>query len=201
MGCQSTREQFSSTRRSSFDNTLLVFHSTGSPHSKYLVHKILGQGAFGTVSLVEHKTTHQRRALKELIKSGLTYEDRSNIMTEIKILSTIDHPNIMKIYEVIESESAYNIVTEFIPGGELLELICKEKKLSEKISAKYMFELMSAIKYCHSLGVVHRDLKPQNLILTSNDDKGVIKVIDFGLAVNKGINAKYSDTVGTVITT
>jgi len=199
MGCQSTREQYAPTRRSSFDHSLLVFHTTGNPSSKYLVHRILGQGAFGTVSLVEHKQTHQRRALKELLKSGLTHEDRLNMMSEVNILSTVDHPNIMKIYEVIESDSAFNIVTEYIPGGELLELICKEKKLSERIAAKYMLDIMSAVKYCHSIGVVHRDLKPQNLILTSDDEKGLLKVIDFGLAGNKSMNNKYTDIVGTVI--
>jgi calcium-dependent protein kinase len=136
--------------------------------------------------------------MKELAKSGLTHEDLSNMMREVSVLSKLDLPNIMKIYEVIESPSAYHIITEFIPGGELLEIICKEKKLSEKLAARYMYDIMTAISYFHSHGIVHRDLKPQNLMLTSSENDGVVKVIDFGLSSLTSAGKKMNESAGTV---
>ena len=198
MGCQSSRESLPVRRQENpFDHSLLINFSKGNPNSKYITERILGKGSFGVVSLVEHRISHSKRAMKELLKSSLTHEDQSSMMREVNFLSKIDLPNIMKIFEVIESPSSYHIITEYISGGELLDLICREKKLSEKQAAKYMKDIMSAVSYCHSHNIVHRDLKPQNLMLTSSDSSGFVKVIDFGLSGFSATGKKMTSTVGT----
>ena len=73
-----------------------------------------------------------------------------------------------------------------------------EKKLSEKMAARFMYETLSAISYCHSKGIVHRDLKPQNLLLTSKDQNASIKVIDFGIADKLNSRGKITEVIGTV---
>ncbi|OMJ66074.1 hypothetical protein SteCoe_37214 [Stentor coeruleus] len=197
MGCCQSRVETLPKNKDALDKALLVFHSKGMPRDKYTTIKILGKGGFGTVTLVEDKRTGAKRALKELHKSGLSKDDEQTMLREVTTLSQIDHPHIMKVFELIESATSYNIITELIEGGELLEKITKEKKLSEKLAAKFMFETMSAIFYCHSKGIVHRDLKPQNLLLTSKGPDASIKVIDFGIADKLNSRGKITEVIGT----
>lgn len=196
MGCCNSRaEQL--PKRGGFKRNTMVFHSKGTPRDTYKTIKLLGKGGFGTVTLVEDLRTGARRAMKELLKSGLTEEDRKTMLKEVTTLSTMDHPNIMKVYELIESNSSYNIITELIEGGELLEMISREKKLTEALTVRFLHETMSAVYYCHSNGIVHRDLKPQNLMLTSKDPEASIKVIDFGIADKLNSKRKITEVIGT----
>ena len=198
MGCCESKPELAPKSKDALDKSQLVFHSKGLPRDKYSTIKVLGKGGFGTVTLVEDKRTGARRALKELHKSGLTKEEEVTMLREVQTLSTIDHPHIMKVFELIESPNSYNIITELIAGGELLEMIAREKKLSEKMAARFMYETLSAISYCHSKGIVHRDLKPQNLLLTSKDQNASIKVIDFGIADKQNSRGKITEVIGTV---
>ena len=198
MGCCQSKPETLAKNKDALDKASLVFHSKGLPRDKYTTIKILGKGGFGTVTLVENKRTGARRAMKELLKGGLSREDEETMLREVKTLSEIDHPSIMKVYELIESPNSYNIITELIAGGELLEMIAREKKLSESMAAKFMYETMSAVSYCHSKGIVHRDLKPQNLLLTTKGPDASIKVIDFGIADKLNAGGKINEVIGTV---
>ena len=198
MGCCQSKPETLAKSKDALDKASLVFHSKGLPRDKYTTIKILGKGGFGTVTLVENKRTGARRAMKELLKGGLSREDEETMLREVKTLSEIDHPSIMKVYELIESPNSYNIITELIAGGELLEMIAREKKLSESMAAKFMYETMSAVSYCHSKGIVHRDLKPQNLLLTTKGPDASIKVIDFGIADKLNAGGKINEVIGTV---
>lgn len=197
MGCCQSRENPPTKNNKAIDRTSLVCHVKGTPRDNFRTIKVLGKGGFGTVTLVEDKRTGAKRAMKELLKSGLTEADRATMLREVTTLSTIDHPNIMKVYELIESNTAYNIVTELIEGGELLDMISREKKLTESTAVKFLYETMSAIFYCHSIGIVHRDLKPQNLMLTSREPSASIKVIDFGIADKLNPKRKITEVIGT----
>ncbi|OMJ91183.1 hypothetical protein SteCoe_6355 [Stentor coeruleus] len=197
MGCCQSKAESLPNIKDTFGKSLPVFHSKGSPRDKYTTIKILGKGGFGAVTLVEDKRTGAKRALKELNKSRLSKSDEQTMLREITTLSQIDHPHIMKVFELIESTTSYSIITEVIEGGELLEKITEEKKLSEKQAAKFMFEIMSAIFYCHSKGIVHRDLKPQNLLLTSKGRESSIKVIDFGIAGKLNSMGNITGVIGT----
>lgn len=86
-------------------------------------------------------------------------------MGEIELLKTLDHPHIIKIFEVIDEPARLHIVTELCVGGELFDKIIASKFFTEKQAAYYFRQLLSAISYCHSHGIVHRDLKPENLLL------------------------------------
>ena len=99
----------------------------------------------------------------------------------------MDHPNIIKLYEVFEDIIYYYVVTEICKGGELFDELMKFQKFTEGIAAGYMHQILQALIYCHSNKICHRDLKPENVLL---EEQGVIRVIDFGLAVSysEGLN-------------
>lgn len=101
------------------------------------------------------------------------------ISREIKILKQLHHPNVVQIYEIIETEQDLYLVMEFVQGGELFDLIVQNQKLKEKQACKYFQELISGIQYIHQLGICHRDLKPENLLIDYDQS---LKIVDFGLS-------------------
>lgn len=103
----------------------------------------------------------------------------NKVKQEAKILSTFNHPHIMRVYELIESRDGVYIVMEYLPGGELYDLILKKQRFSEDDGRKFFQQLVFALEYCHMHNVVHRDVKPENILLDENQN---IKLGDFGLA-------------------
>ena len=155
------------------------------PNSKkiigdYLVKETLGKGTFSVVKLGEHLKTKQNVAIKILDKGKIkTKEDLTRIQREIKILSMLDHPNIIKTYKISETPKKYYIIMEYCEGGELFDYIVEKERLDEVESSIFFYQLINALDYIHSKGVAHRDLKPENLLLSQ---KKSIKIIDFGLS-------------------
>lgn len=94
-------------------------------------------------------------------------------------------------------EKHFYLISEFCEGGELFDRIKKVKFFSEQIVAKYMFQILSAVLYCHSRNIAHRDLKPENILFVSNNDEQ-LKLIDFGVSSNFNPNSKLRDKQGTV---
>ena len=103
-------------------------------------------------------------------------------MNEINILRTLDHPNILKIFEFYSSKESYSIVTELCQGGELFQEIIDRGPFNETYSAYVMLQILSAINYCHGMKIVHRDLKPENILIVERDSSGRprVKIADFG---------------------
>ncbi|PNX80817.1 CBL-interacting serine/threonine-protein kinase 24-like protein, partial [Trifolium pratense] len=101
------------------------------------------------------------------------------IKREISIMKIVRHPNIVRLHEVLASQSKIYIILEFVMGGELYDKIVQLGKLSENESRRYFQQLIDAVAHCHKKGVYHRDLKPENLLL---DAYGNLKVSDFGLS-------------------
>lgn len=167
--------------------------------NKYRLIKKLGSGNFGEVSLAEHKATGQLRAIKEIRKPKGQSLSTTKFISEVQILSQMDHPNIMKIYELFETPAKYFIVSEVLSGGELFDYIIQSRQLTEPLAAKIMFQLYSAVGYCHERQIVHRDLKPENLLLEAPPAKGdiVIKVIDFGTSCLFSGSERLSQKLGT----
>lgn len=137
------------------------------------------------------------RALKALKKEALFEEDEQQLFAELNILKEIDHPNIVKLYELYQDEKFYYLITEYLSGGELFDRIQKKKHFSEQDAAKYMRQVMSAVSYCHSKNIVHRDLKPENIIFSSSEEGADLKVIDFGTS-RKLNGTKMTKRLGTV---
>ena len=146
----------------------------------YIIKETIGKGTFSTVKLGENVKTKQKVAIKILNKEKIkAKEDLNRIKREIKILSMMDHPNIIKTYKITENEKNYYIIMEYCNGGELFNYIVEKEKLEEDEASMFFYQLINALDYIHSLGIAHRDLKPENLLLIENK---IIKIIDFGLS-------------------
>eukprot|EP01017_Pseudomicrothorax_dubius_P030817 TRINITY_DN3871_c0_g7_i2.p1 TRINITY_DN3871_c0_g7~~TRINITY_DN3871_c0_g7_i2.p1 ORF type:complete len:584 (+),score=78.05 TRINITY_DN3871_c0_g7_i2:108-1859(+) len=146
----------------------------------YLLGITIGEGTFGKVKLGTHMLTEEKVAVKILEKSKLNDNaDLHRVMREIQILKLLRHPNIIQLYEIIESDYEYYLIMEHASGGELFDYIVKMGRVSEDEARKFLQQLLSGIEYLHSMNIVHRDLKPENLLL---DDQRNIKIVDFGLS-------------------
>ncbi len=115
---------------------------------------------------------------------------------EIDILKNLDHPNILRLYEVFEDKKFIYLVTEFCEAGELFDEIVKRQRFDERDAAIIIKQLLSAIAYCHSKSVCHRDLKPEN-ILIDNKETLSIKLIDFGTSQKFDTEEKMELILGT----
>lgn len=107
-------------------------------------------------------------------------KEKIRLKYEIDILKNLDHPNIVKLYEVFEDKHYIYLVTELCTGGELFDEILKRKQFAEKDAAPVIKQVLSAIAYCHGENVAHRDLKPENILLNAKNNSDIVKVIDFG---------------------
>ena len=146
----------------------------------YLIKKTLGKGTFGKVKLAIYLPRDKKVAIKIIEKQRIKEDDDIiRLKREFEMLAQFNHPNVITVSEIFESNEAYYTVMEFCEGGELFNYIVENKFLSEEKSAFFYFQLISGLEYIHSLGIVHRDLKPENLLLTNEH---ILKIIDFGLS-------------------
>lgn len=142
----------------------------------------LGEGAFGEVRKGTRKSNGQEVAVKIMNKKTLTKEDIVALQTEVEILTQVDHPNVVKLFEVYEDAHKFYMVLELMTGGELFDRVVEKDHFSEQEAANTIRPIVDALRYCHTMGVVHRDLKPENLLYASKDKDSIIKIADFGLA-------------------
>jgi len=105
--------------------------------------------------------------------------DVERVAWEIHILKVIKHPNLIQLYEIIESSKYLYLIMEYCPGGELFDMIVKKKRLKESEASKFLGQLVCGVEYLHKLRICHWDLKPENLLLDWN---GNLKIVDFGLS-------------------
>jgi calcium-dependent protein kinase len=171
---------------------------------KYELVQKVGEGNFGEVFCAKGKESEDERAVKVLAKSLINEEEILIIQNEIKILRSVDHPNILKLYEVFEDDETYQIVTDMMRGGSLADEL-EEKgteerfgTLTEKDAAILMRQLLSCINYCHHNKIVHRDVKTENMMLQVDKALDHMKVIDFGLSTFfYDENPRFIDMCGT----
>ncbi|KAI5416233.1 variant 2, CBL-interacting serine/threonine-protein kinase 24 [Lathyrus oleraceus] len=163
---------------------------------KYEVGRTIGEGTFAKVKFAKHSDTGESVAIKVMAKSTiLKHRMVEQIKREISIMKIVRHPNIVRLHEVLASETKIYIILEFVMGGELYDQIVQQVKLSENESKRYFQQLIDAVAHCHKKGVYHRDLKPENLLL---DAFGNLKVSDFGLsALTKQGDDLLHTTCGT----
>ena len=178
----------------------VVLANYGSLAVNYDIDKKIGSGTFGKVYEVTYRPINQKRAMKVVKRDTINYQDDAQkFLKEIEMLTQLDHPNIIKIYEYYVDELNYYVITELARGGELYEQIYKLQNFKEEHAAVIMQQIISAVCYMHSKGIVHRDLKPENIMLESGVDEGDlnIKLIDFGTSNYFHKNEKLSLKVGT----
>ena len=180
---KSSPSSFSTYTQVNLTNDLLVGKSKADPEEDYKKLNFLGEGSFASVYKVQNKFTDVICAMKVINKAfSCTIEDENEILNEINILRTMDHPGILKIFEFYSSKQNYSIVTELCPGGELFQQIIDKGPFTERYSAYVMYQIFSAVNYCHKMHIVHRDLKPENILIVAKDREGLptIKICDFG---------------------
>ena len=186
-------------QKEGFNKEKFVGKVEGKLEDKYKIIKEIGTGGFSRCLLVKNKTTGIEYACKELPKKKLS--DYEGLMREVNLMIKLDHPNIIKLYEVYENDKNIYLIMELCTGGELFDRIVENTEngvqFTEKQAANIFKQMMSAINYCHKNGIVHRDLKPENLLYLNKDKNSPIKVIDFGMS--KRFDSKHfmSEKVGT----
>lgn len=158
----------------------MIIQNLRDLEDEYEVGDKLGSGSYGIVKMCTHRITGQERAVKIIEKKKI--KNMAQFRTEIKILQTLDHPNVIKMYEFFEDETNIYLVLEKWDGGELFDRIIEREFFSEKEAAMVFKQILQAINYCHNNGVCHRDLKPENFIFANKDSDADIKIIDFGLS-------------------
>ncbi|KAL8705868.1 MAG: hypothetical protein Q9201_001016 [Fulgogasparrea decipioides] len=142
--------------------------------------KIIGKGAFGEVKLVQRKSDAKIYALKSLVKTEMFKRDQlAHVRAERDILAESDSPWVVKLHTTFQDPTYLYMLMEFLPGGDLMTMLIKYEIFSEDITRFYMAEIILAIEAVHKLGYVHRDIKPDNILL---DQGGHIKLTDFGLS-------------------
>ena len=166
----------------------------------YEMKEVIGKGKFGVVNLGIHKKTGQQVAIKILNKDNIkTLEDKELVRIEIGILKLCHHPNIVRLLDHLENNDFIYIVTEYIEGGTLGQYFKKKKfNFSERQATNIMSQIANGVKYLHQYGIVHRDLKPDNIMITQQNEYGVIKIMDFGLSKIVSPNERMVDGYGTL---
>lgn len=149
--------------------------------------KVMGEGSYGQVVKGADKATGNIRAIKAIDVSKISDPTRFEI--EVSIQQSLDHPHIVKLFEVFKDAKRVYLVLELCTGGELFDRIVEEAEkhgegqaFDEKGAATYMQQILGAMRYLHAQNFVHRDIKPENFLLSTPQADAVIKVIDFGLA-------------------
>jgi len=141
--------------------------------------KVIGKGAFGEVRLVQKVDTGHIYAMKVLRKGDMVEREQvAHVRAERDVLVEADHKWVVKMFFSFQDPANLYLVMEFLPGGDMMTLLMKEDTFTEEVAQFYMAETALAIEYIHSLGFIHRDIKPDNLLL---DSRGHIKLSDFGL--------------------
>jgi calcium-dependent protein kinase len=174
---------FSTFSQINLTNDLIIGKFKSDPEEDYKKLNFLGEGAFASVYKVENRYTEAICAMKVIRKNNsCTLEDENEILNEINILKTMDHPGILKLFEFYSNKQTYSIVTELCPGGELFQQILDKGPFKEKYTAFVMYQIFSAVNYCHQMHIIHRDLKPENILIVGKEKDGlpIIKLCDFG---------------------
>ncbi|XP_076029252.1 MAP/microtubule affinity-regulating kinase 3-like isoform X9 [Oratosquilla oratoria] len=146
---------------------------------KYRLLKTIGKGNFAKVKLAKHIPTGKEVAIKIIDKTQLNPGSLQKLFREVRIMKILDHPNIVKLFQVIETDKTLYLVMEYASGGEVFDYLVFHGRMKEKEARAKFRQIVSAVQYCHQKKIIHRDLKAENLLL---DSEMVIKIADFGFS-------------------
>ncbi|XP_016142296.1 MAP/microtubule affinity-regulating kinase 4-like isoform X2 [Sinocyclocheilus grahami] len=150
------------------------------PHiGNYRLLKTIGKGNFAKVKLARHILTGKEVAIKIIDKTQLNPTSLQKLFREVRIMKTLHHPNIVQLFEVIETEKTLYLVMEYASGGEVFDYLVSHGRMKELEARAKFRQIVSAVHYCHQKNIVHRDLKAENLLLDADAN---IKIADFGFS-------------------
>lgn len=155
---------------------------------KYRLVKTIGKGNFARVMLARHILTNNEVAIKIIDKTQLNPNSLEKLFREVSIMKILQHPNIVKLYEVLETDKTLYLVMEYVNNGEVFEYLVKNGRMKENIARQKFRQIVSAVQYLHSKKIIHRDLKAENLLLDQNLD---VKIVDFGFS-NMFVEGKFA---------
>ena len=168
-----------------------------TPLEKFLERVIHSSGSFGQVVTATNILTGVVRAIKLIKKSSINPNLENEVMAEFNLLKKLDHPNVLRVYEAFEDNVYIYIVTELLSGGELFERVLHEGQINENRTSDIIRQTLTALSYCHSNMLAHRDIKPQNILLESKEGETFVKLIDFGLAKFYTKDTYFNEAIGT----
>jgi len=158
---------------------------------KYKILSTIGSGGFGTVYLAEDTWIDKKVALKVPHKQSV---DFGELLREPRLLATLNHPNIVTILTAEKQENVFFIVMEYVPGETLETIIAREGALDVPLALDYTCQICNAVDHAHRQGVLHRDLRPSNVLVT---ESGLVKVADFGTSRFLEIAAHGTTVIGS----
>uniref|UniRef100_A0A1I7UWA5 Serine/threonine-protein kinase par-1 n=1 Tax=Caenorhabditis tropicalis TaxID=1561998 RepID=A0A1I7UWA5_9PELO len=161
---------------------------------KYKLLKTIGKGNFAKVKLAKHVITGHEVAIKIIDKTALNPSSLQKLFREVKIMKQLDHPNIVKLYQVMETEQTLYLVLEYASGGEVFDYLVAHGRMKEKEARAKFRQIVSAVQYLHSKNIIHRDLKAENLLL---DQDMNIKIADFGFSNTFSLGNKLDTFCGS----
>ncbi|KAK5622757.1 MAP/microtubule affinity-regulating kinase 3 [Crenichthys baileyi] len=166
-----------------------------SPHvGNYRLLKTIGKGNFAKVKLARHVPTGREVAIKIIDKTQLNPTSLQKLLREVRIMKILNHPNIVKLFEVIETEKTLYLVMEYASGGEVFDYLVAHGRMKEKEARAKFRQIVSAVQYCHQKHIVHRDLKAENLLLDADMN---IKIADFGFSNEFTLGGKLDTFCGS----
>uniref|UniRef100_A0A8C3G4R9 MAP/microtubule affinity-regulating kinase 3 n=1 Tax=Cyclopterus lumpus TaxID=8103 RepID=A0A8C3G4R9_CYCLU len=165
------------------------------PHiGNYRLLKTIGKGNFAKVKLARHVLTGREVAVKIIDKTQLNPTSLQKLFREVRIMKVLNHPNIVKLFEVIETEKTLYLVMEYASGGEVFDYLVAHGRMKEKEARAKFRQIVSAVQYCHQRRIVHRDLKAENLLLDADMN---IKIADFGFSNEFTVGSKLDTFCGS----
>ncbi|XP_026852790.2 serine/threonine-protein kinase MARK1 isoform X3 [Electrophorus electricus] len=165
------------------------------PHvGNYRLLKTIGKGNFAKVKLARHVLTGREVAVKIIDKTQLNPTSLQKLFREVRIMKILNHPNIVKLFEVIETEKTLYLIMEYASGGEVFDYLVAHGRMKEKEARAKFRQIVSAVQYCHQKRIVHRDLKAENLLLDADMN---IKIADFGFSNEFTIGSKLDTFCGS----
>ncbi len=167
-------------------------HYDGKIAGLYDLEETIGRGHFAVVKLARHVFTGERVAVKVIDKTKLDEVSKAHLFQEVRCMKLVQHPNVVRLYEVIDTHTKLYLILELGDGGDMYDYIMKhDQGLDEQVAKRYFKQIVQAIHYCHKLHVVHRDLKPENVVFFSK--LGIVKLTDFGFS-NKFVPGSKLET-------
>ncbi|XP_078138808.1 serine/threonine-protein kinase MARK1 isoform X2 [Centroberyx gerrardi] len=165
------------------------------PHvGNYRLLKTIGKGNFAKVKLARHTLTGREVAVKIIDKTQLNPTSLQKLFREVSVMKILNHPNIVKLFEVIETEKTLYLVMEYASGGEVFDYLVAHGRMKEKEARAKFRQIVSAVQYCHQKRIVHRDLKAENLLLDADMN---IKIADFGFSNEFTVGSKLDTFCGS----